>query len=254
MMRSSSVADVRKALADLLYTEKFTQVSREASMTDLTGKRTIEIVGASFIADEQTIFGEMNWDYVNREQRWYESQSLNVNDFPGGAPATWKAVAADDGSINSNYGWVVFSGENGRQFESVLRELSNNPESRRAECIYNRPNMWRDYNRKGMSDFMCTNAVQYLVRDGAVDATVQMRSNDGIFGYKNDRAWQQHVLEHLARELALPSGKLHWQVGSMHVYERHFYLVDHYLKTGGITVCKSEYDRLYPNSEWGTKK
>jgi thymidylate synthase len=61
--------------------------------------------------------------------------------------------------------------------------------------------MWYDYNRDGMSDFMCTNAVTYIIRDHLVHANVQMRSNDCIFGYRNDRAWQLHVLKMLVDDL-----------------------------------------------------
>jgi thymidylate synthase len=94
---------------------------------------------------------------------------------------------------------------------------------------------------------MCTNAVQYLIRDGELHAVVQMRSNDSIFGYRNDRAWQQHVLEKLAVDLNVPPGKLYWNVGSLHIYARHYYLVHHYAQTGQLYITKEEFDRLYPN-------
>jgi thymidylate synthase len=92
--------------------------------------------------------------------------------------------------------------------------------------IYTRPNMWQDYNKNGRSDFMCTNDVQYMIRNGALQAVVQMRSNDAVFGYKNDRAWQLHVLTKLANDLQVPVGHLYWNVGSLHVYSRHYHLVD----------------------------
>jgi thymidylate synthase len=114
--------------------------------------------------------------------------------------------------------------------------------------------MWEEYNIDGRSDFMCTNAVQYLVRDGALHACVQMRSNDAVFGYKNDRFWQRTVQERVAEALHLPCGDLHWNAGSLHVYERHFYLVDHFSKTGEIAVPKSVYRELYPNSPYNTKE
>lgn len=242
---------VRELFKALLANKQFTSVNREATMTGLTGNTTIEIVGASFIADEDAIFGEVNWDYVQREEGWYNSMSLNVNDIPGGPPQIWKAVADKDGFINSNYGWCIYSPENGfqrpkvsadheynfsslrmetiaetSQYQEALRELKKNPESRRAIMIYTRPSMWLDYNKGGRSDFMCTNAVQYLLRGGKLHAVVQMRSNDAVFGYKNDRAWQQHVLEKLANELQVEPGDLHWNVGSLHVYARHYHLVD----------------------------
>lgn len=195
-------------------------------MTALSGNTTIEIVGAGFIADEESIFGSVNWDYVKREEEWYYSMSLNVNDFPGGPPAIWKAVADKDGFVWSNYGHTIFSDRNRNQYDHARDELKKNPESRRAVMIYTRPSMWLDYNLNGRSDFTCTNVVQYLLRDGKLNAVVQMRSNDAVFGYKNDRAWQQHVLEKLSNDLSVEPGSLVWNVGSLHVYSRHYHLVD----------------------------
>jgi len=82
-----------------------------------------------------------------------------------------------------------------------------------------------------MSDFMCTNAVQYLIRNDKVHAVIQMRSNDVVFGYKNDRAWQSEVLNRLVLDLNqkgdnnYSAGDIIWNVGSLHVYERHFNLI-----------------------------
>lgn len=217
-MKQHRVIDIRNQLQHELHHSNF--------VTDKTGVKTIEIVGATFIADEEAIFGKVNWDYVHREEAWYNSQSLNVNDIPGEVPANWKAVADKDGFINSNYGWAIWSEANGNQYQHVIDELRRNPDSRRAVMIYTRPEMWHDYNLNGRSDFMCTNGVQYLVRGGKVHCCVQMRSNDAVFGYKNDRAWQDHVLSKVAEEIQVAKGNIYWHVGSLHVYERHFHLVN----------------------------
>lgn len=211
------VADVRSILKQKLDTEEF--------VIDKTGVKMIEIINANFVADEPSIFGTVNEDYVQRELEWYRSMSLNVNDIPGGPPAIWKQVADPDGFINSNYGWCIWSDVNCKQYDHVVEELKSHPYSRRAIMIYTRPTMWIDYNLFGCSDFMCTNAVQYLIRDGKLNAVVQMRSNDAIFGYKNDYAWQRYVLESLARDLDVECGNIYWNAGSLHVYERHFKLV-----------------------------
>lgn len=254
-MYQNTSRDIRDSLAMLLTNLRFTSVNREATMTNLVGSRTIELVGANFIASDDALFGKVDWDYVHREEAWYDSQSLKVDDIPEGAPAVWKAIAdKTTGEINSNYGWTTYSEENGSQYTKVLAELKKNPESRRAVVIYTRPSMWEDYNKGGRSDFMCTNAVQYLVRGGAVHACVQMRSNDAVLGYKNDRAWQHTVLSRLAHDLGLPVGELFWNAGSLHVYERHFFLVDHYSKTGEIAITKSKYRELYPDSPYGQSK
>ena len=216
-MSNTYVSDIRNTLYRKLITKEY--------VTDKTGVKTLEIMNASFIADQPSIIGKVNEDYVERELAWYKSQSLNVNDIPGETPAIWKAVATEDGYINSNYGWCIWSDENHNQYTNVLDELKKNPDSRRANMIYTRPTMHSDYNRNGMSDFMCTNNVQYLIRNGELNALVYMRSNDAVFGYKNDWAWQKHVLDSLCNELNIPAGQIYWNVSSLHIYERHFGLL-----------------------------
>lgn len=200
-------------------------LANEFYVEDKSGVKLLEIVNASFVADEPSIFGKPNDSYIEREIEWYKSMSLNVNDIPGETPAVWKQVATPDGRINSNYGWCVWSRENGEQYNNVLRELKQKPTSRRATMIYTRPSMWVDYSRDGMSDFMCTNAVQYVIRDQSVHAIVQMRSNDVFYGYRNDYAWNEYVLKMLSHDLGVSPGIIYWNVGSLHVYERNFNLV-----------------------------
>ena len=214
-----NVNDIRQELSNQLKEGRF--------VTDKTGVKTVEVLNASFIADGPAIFGTINEDYVQRELAWYKSMSLNVNDIPPPVPAIWKAVATPEGLINSNYGWCIYSSANGSQYQNVVNQLKANPDSRRATMIYNRPSMHRDYNKDGMSDFMCTNAVQYMVRDGAVHALVYMRSNDAVFGYKNDYAWQKYVLDEVAADINIPAGNIYWNVASLHVYERHFDLMEY---------------------------
>ena len=211
------VSDIRDEFRSLYKQEQF--------VTDKTGVKLLEIVNANFIADEPLIFGKLNEDYIQRELQWYKSKSLNVNDIPGKVPEIWKQVADKDGYINSNYGWCIWSDENCNQYYKVYRELSINPESRRAIMIYTRPTMHEDYCKNGMSDFMCTNSVQYLIRDDVLHVIVSMRSNDVVFGFRNDWAWQDHVASLLEIPLNCESRVIHWNVGSLHLYERHFNLV-----------------------------
>ena len=188
----------------------------------------LELTGVSFIANKPTIFGERNLDYIKAEIEWYKSQSRFVKrlfDIYGKEVKIWKDVASRRGKINSNYGWCIFSEANGDQYNNVYNELRTNKNSRRAIMIYTRPTMHYDCNDEGMSDFMCTNSVQYMIRNGYLEAIVNMRSNDAVYGYNNDYAWQRYVQKTLANDLGIPFGSLTWQVGSLHVYPRHINLV-----------------------------
>lgn len=231
------VIDVRDEFKRKLEAKEF--------VIDKTGVEMIEIIDANFVADENAIFGTPNEDYIAREIEWYESQSLNVNDIPGDTPAIWKQVATPDGFINSNYGWCIYSDANASQYKNAVEELRKNPFSRRASMIYTRPSMWYDYNKNGMSDFMCTHAVDMSVRDGALNYIVRMRSNDAWAGYRNDRAWHSHIHRQIADELDINVGSIYWSASSLHVYAKDFYLVDHYVKTGKHHITKKEYNAIY---------
>lgn len=228
-MQTTVVSDIRDYFINELANENFT--------IDKTGQKTIELIGASFIADEESIFGTPNKEYIKQEIDWYVSQSTNVNDISEKVPQAWVMTANDHGEINSNYGYLIFSDKYCRQYEMVLDELIMNPDGRRASMIYNRPSIWLEYDEGGKSDFICTNSVTYYIRDDALHCVVQMRSNDVIYGYKNDYAWQRYVLENLVGDYNLiessaGSGKelnvgtITWQVQNLHVYERHFNLVE----------------------------
>ena len=213
-------------------------LDKEDFVMDRSGQKTIELIGASFFADQPVIFGTPNESYIEIEKAWYESQSTNVNWIPEtynrNVPEAWKASANQFGEINSNYGHLIYSDKYHHQYGQVLDELLINPDGRRASMIYTRPSIWMEYNEDGKNDFICTNAVTYYIRDNFLQCVVQMRSNDVVFGYKNDYAWQLYVLEQMVKDYndckedgipELKVGDIIWQVQNLHVYERHFHLV-----------------------------
>ena len=144
-----SVTDIRKFFIGELNDEAFTM--------DKTGQKTIELIGANFIADEPVIFGEVNQYYVDAEITWYENQSTNINDIYGVGqqkpPKAWQYAANEHGEINSNYGYLIYSPRFYQQYDQVLDELLNNPDSRRGTMIYTRPSIWKEYNDNDKNDF-----------------------------------------------------------------------------------------------------
>lgn len=199
-----------------------------------TGKygKTVEIQNAHFLADKDSIIREPNYDYAKREIQWYESQSLYVKDIPGKVPKIWEQCADKDGKINSNYGWCIFSEENGNQFDHCINRLIDDPFTREACMIYNRPSMQVDCNANGMHDFMCTYSTQVFLNDIGdskykLDYTVFMRSNDAVYGFCNDCIFHRYVQSKMIGELNkynlnVIKGDIVWNAASIHVYERHF--------------------------------
>ena len=230
-MRVYGVDDIRRFFIDELADKAFT--------IDKTGQKTIELIGASFLASDPSIFGAPVQSYIDAELAWYESGSTNINDIHGpdkAPPAAWEYAADRYGNINSNYGHLVFSDKYCNQFDKAFNELWDNPDSRRAQMIYNRPSIWYEFDENGKSDFICTNAQTFYIRDNVLMMVSQMRSNDVVFGYKNDYAWAQYLMDKFVKEWnqmskvyginePIDKGLMTWQVMNLHVYERHFDLV-----------------------------
>ena len=217
--------------------------------------KTLEIQNAHFEVDKCWIVREPNYDYYEREKEWYLSQSLNVNDIPGETPKMWKACATPEGLINSNYGWCIYSEENGKQFENCMQHLLDDPHTREAIMIYNRPSMQQDYNKGGMHDFMCCQNVQYFINEkddktDVVDCIVNFRSSDAIFGFNNDALWEYDVLVDLVKSLqndylakynkSIDVGKMFWNAGSLHIYERHFSILSNETTKQNVDNCYNQ--------------
>ena len=197
-----------------------------------SGVKTVELQNVQFIADKDYILREPNYDYIKREIEWYESQSLNVYDIPGETPTIWKSCADVNGEINSNYGWMIWSKENGSQYNNCIWNLVNDPATRNAVMIYNRPSMHVDATSNHKHDFCCTYAVQCFLNPTdngySLKYIVYQRSQDAIFGYNNDINWHLYVYKLMQKELSeklkcpIETELIECNDGSLHVYERHF--------------------------------
>ena len=222
-----------------LFIEKYKNKDYRKIGNAVQQSLTIELQAIQFEVDKPWIIREPNYNYFNRELEWYKSESLNVNDIPGGAPEMWRICASPSGYINSNYGWMIWSKDNGYQFDSCFKKLLDDPHTREACMIYNRPSMQEEYNKDGMHDFCCTYSVQCFLNEDEQNKThlkyiVYMRSNDAVFGFDNDSLWHQNVQLMLANKLSQKDAlnkeiicdNIIWHAGSLHVYERHFKYLD----------------------------
>jgi len=218
-----------------LFVEKYKNNDFRTIGNAVQQSKTIELQNVQFEVDKPWIIREPNYEYFNKEFEWYKTESLNVNDIPGGAPKMWKACADPLGYINSNYGWMIWSKENGSQFDNCFMKLLNDPHTREACMIYNRPSMQEDYCKNGMHDFCCTYAIQCFLNEDKennihLKYIVYQRSQDVVFGFDNDILWHQNVQNMLADKLSQKEAlnkqiicdNIINNVGSLHIYERHF--------------------------------
>ena len=162
---------------------------------------------------------KLNLAYCKAEWLWYLrgdrfDQSIETH------ATMWKKLRQPDGGYNSNYGQYIFGQ---KQFDWVIECLVNDPSSRQA-CmqLLNVTHMYA-----GNTDVVCTMGIQFLIRNERLDMFVRMRSNDAIYGMTNDvfcfsQLHQMVKAGLLLSGLDVQLGKYHHSVGSLHVYERHF--------------------------------
>ena len=169
--------------------------------------------------------------YVKAELDWYKSMDLSIIGHEGiESNPTWQSCCTQDDKkeVNSNYGWCVFSEENGSQYDNCLEVLKKDKTTRNAIIIYNRPSIYKEYKRDGMHDMICTLYSHFFIRNNKLYMVHQMRSNDIRFGFIcSDLAWNCFVYQNMYEDLKetypdLEVGVIRWTSDSMHLYSRHF--------------------------------
>ena len=118
----------------------------------------------------------------------------------------------------------IFNGAYGPPFHNqvmyVVNSLINDQQSRQAVLT-----IWRQ-NPVRACDVACTLSMQFLIRDGYLNAIVTMRSSDAWLGIPYDflnftvMALRILTLVNAITGQKIRLGVMHWQAGSSHLYHR----------------------------------
>ena len=121
---------------------------------------------------------------------------------------------SDDGvTLASAFGAKIFGRDN--QFERVFELLENDTTSRRAVIdLFD-----VDALKHGSRDISCAIAMQFLVRAGALDCIVYMRSQSAVMVLPYDLFLFTMLQEAMATRLGLPLGRYQHICGSLHYYK-----------------------------------
>jgi thymidylate synthase len=194
------------------------------------GLKTLELspVNLMIESQENNIIEEgvwaHNWEYVKREFSWY-MQGRKDTEFIAKLAPFWKTIAIGENKdeANSAYGRWIFS-EGVNQLERVYNILQEDQDSRKA-LIY-----LGDRNNFNETDTICTNNMQFLIRDNKLHLHVNMRSNDLFWGFRNDTVMFMMIQQLLAECLEFEGGNYFLYTPSLHIYEKDFKKLDETLK------------------------
>lgn len=213
---------------------------RRGLETEARGMRTRNVHNLAIVLDAAqpvlTSFDarKLNLNYCKKEWLWY----LGANKYDDSIEqhaTMWKKLKQVDGSYHSNYGQYIFAEPHllDSQFWVCVRQLIIDPGTRRASMML----LKQEHLYPENTDTVCTYAINFTVENNALHMTVMMRSNDVIFGFTND-AFCFHQLYNmvyviLAQNIQdLQMGMYTHMSNSMHVYERHFEMIDKLVADG----------------------
>ena len=244
----------------------------DAPIDQRTGNRVV--YAASWVADRNSMIGKRNEDWVRRELNWFRSGSNKLSDMEPPVPGAFQACAGIDGSVSSAYGHILF-GMNYRNdpepelpefavgehlASRAFRALKANPATRHGVIIVSDRNVHGLHHKNGRNDFICTNALNFMVEDvtNKLHLIVQMRSMDAVWGYRADYSMWDYLMDDMVDGLQdhhpdIVRGDIIFQVANLHVYPRHFALLERAYQDAEARLTKQVFDNMYVRSAWGLK-
>lgn len=152
-------------------------------------------------------YAELEWD-------WYLSGNRSVEEIKKHAKI-WDKMHNGDNLVNSNYG---YQWKRNGQYDYVIQELKNNPNSRRAFISIYDAKEHPEYK----FDTPCTLAIGFYIENNKLRMSVYMRSNDLWFGFCNDQYCFSKLQEMVAKDLNIEVGVYYHHATNMHLYEQHY--------------------------------
>lgn len=242
--KGETFADVYKtALKDVLNNPQYESSPRDMSIKEVTGASLI-------IQDPECCLYEnkrrsSQFKYIAAELLWYFSGRDDA-DFISRFAKFWETLKNDDGTVNSAYGNLIFNefnDEGYNQWYWAYESLVNDKDSRQAVLHFNTPK----HQFFGNKDFVCTLYGIFQIRNNRLNFTVHMRSNDLILGTPTDIAFFCLLQQQMLRLLLpiypnLKLGTYTHNTDSLHIYERHFQLVNEMLSEVFIPLTYPQLD------------
>lgn len=180
--------------------------------------------------------------YLFGELLWYMTARHDI-DFIQKFSGFWGRISDDGVTSNSAYGHILFKRHGFDQVHKIIELLLTDPNSRRAVLNFNVPNP----NVIETKDEICTIALQMYIRDGKLNCTGIMRSNDIWLGTPYDVAFFTELQKYIAHRVGVEYGTYTHFVTSIHAYDRNFDDLKAVLERTATTKLSVDIEKL---DEW----
>jgi thymidylate synthase len=207
---------------------------------------------------------EFSIAYMIAELVWYLSGN-DSTEWISNYSGFWRNISDDGVTANSAYGARIFKKHkyhsilegneelsiSGRpsfdsipgdwtQWQFVKEELSRDSDSRRAVIHIRMP----QDSFAAKKDVPCTLTLQFFIRDGKLHQVANMRSSDLILGIAYDIPAFTMFQELLAFELGVKPGSYTHMSNSLHIYEKHYPMVERILNDPWVKTFPHKCSRM----------
>lgn len=214
----------RELVSDVLYTGSLRE-TRNGETRSVFGK-TIQFGNLASQLFPILVGRKYSYAGVLGEFAAFIRGPKHIDDFKKFGCNYWDMWAADDGSINVDYGneWLAND-----QVTNVLKSLREDPHGRRHLITG-----WRPENLADLSLPCCHYAYQFYVRtDYAghkhIDMLWHQRSTDVMLGLPADAILASLWVILIAKETGYLPGRVTMTLGDTHIYEDHYVAAKQYL-------------------------
>lgn len=233
------------------FLQLYKDLTTKGKITSPRGQRVLEIQDYMITIPAREKFTsykarKFNLDYAKLEMMWYLTGDP-YNEMILKCASIWPDVRQPEGNWFSNYGQYWFGTQQG--FYSVVGQLLRDKDSRQAVI----PMLSKKHMFIGNVDVVCTYSISFRIRDDKLYMSVNMRSQDAIWGFTNDTFCFSVLHEMVYVYLRdsdyadLKMGTFTHKVDSMHVYERHFDMLREIIDEGRdgfyFIDCPEIYDK-----------
>lgn len=115
--------------------------------------------------------------------------------------------------------WGAYGPRIVNQLPIIIERLREDPDTRQAVITLWDPQFDA---HGGKKDHPCTSLFNFRIRDGKLNMSTFMRSNDAIYGWPFDLIQFSMLMQSMAAELGVDVGTYSHHVGSFHIYEPHW--------------------------------
>jgi thymidylate synthase len=208
---------------------------RGAQKSDRTGTGTRSLFGHQMRFDLKQGFPavttkKLHFRSIIHELLWFLKGETNVRYLRDNGVSIWDEWADANGDLGPVYGyqwrsWPAPDGNHIDQISQVMRDLKQNPDSRRMIV-----SAWNVADLPRMALQPCHAFFQFYVAEGRLSCQMYQRSADIFLGVPFNIASYALLTHMVAQQADLEVGEFVWTGGDCHLYSNHMQQVEEQLK------------------------